>query len=140
MKYFILICGFLSAFPSFAATLNSQGRAFLLHEARSPQALEKGLMNVRNLGPYSGMLFIFPQPRIVRFWMKNTPLSLDMIFLDDHKKIIYLHERSQPFSLDIITCNTPIKWVIELKAGMIQMLTLKAGHEVDISLDAISTL
>src|SRR5687767_12025407 len=56
--------------------------------AQTPAQWEKGLMNRNYLAPNAGMLFVFPDQQIRYFWMKNVPISLDMIFMDAQKKVV----------------------------------------------------
>ena len=67
--------------------------------ARTPEQRARGLMFRDHLDPGRGMLFIFEQPEKLKFWMKNTYIPLDMIFMDEHKRVIYVEENAEPHTL-----------------------------------------
>ena len=73
------------------------------------------------------MLFDFGKPRAVAMWMKNTRISLDMIFADDRGKVIAVAEDTVPFSTDTISVNEPVRAVLEVNAGTARRIGLKPG-------------
>lgn len=78
---------------------------------------EQGLMRRRTLGYERGMLFIFPSESESGMWMKNTPLPLDIVFVNADSTVINIAERTKPFSLDPIEPDAPKKFVVEVRAG-----------------------
>ena len=68
----------------------------------------------------AGMLFIYSKPRTVTMWMKNTPLSLDMIFCDEAGKILSIHEKATPYSLKTTGPIEGVSYVLEVKGGVVQ--------------------
>jgi uncharacterized membrane protein (UPF0127 family) len=76
-----------------------------------------GLMRRRSMGYDRGMLFIFDTVEKGNMWMKNTPLPLDIIFVDAQREVINIAERTTPFSLDPIEPDAPRKYVVEVRAG-----------------------
>ncbi len=76
-----------------------------------------GLMDVNELPPDKGMLFIFDDNRKRSFWMANTPLSLDIIFVNSEKEIVRIHKSTQPFSEENLSSVLPAKFVIETNGG-----------------------
>jgi len=60
-------------------------------------------------------------------WMKNTPLSLDMLFVDQAGKIVQIEKATKPYSLDLITSRQPVKAVLELLAGTSDRLKIRTG-------------
>jgi len=75
-------------------------------------------MNRTSLDEDKGMLFIFEQPGVFGFWMKNTLISLDMLRLDDQYKIVYIQNSAQPCPADPCQTYNPgknAKYVLELK-------------------------
>jgi uncharacterized membrane protein (UPF0127 family) len=90
----------------------------------------RGLMYREKLGPYDGMLFDFYQDAPVSFWMKNTLIPLDMLFVDQRGRIINIHERAVPGSLEPIAAAAPARAVIELNGGTAARLGIKPGDRV----------
>jgi uncharacterized membrane protein (UPF0127 family) len=77
-----------------------------------------------------GMLFDFGTTRPVLMWMKNTPLPLDMLFLDAKGAVVSIQENAVPYSEAIIDSRAPVKYVIELNGGTAAKLGLKVGDKV----------
>ena len=100
---------------------------FTIELALSGPQMEQGLMFRRKLAPDAGMLFDFGTPTNVTMWMKNTLIPLDMLFLDAGGRIIDIHERAVPQSLDMISANAPSRYVIELNGGTVERLGIKPG-------------
>lgn len=90
----------------------------------------QGLMDVRELKPDGGMLFIFDAETRQSFWMANTPLSLDLIFVDMDKKIVHIHQNATPFSKSGIDSVNPAMYVVEVNAGYAMKHDLKIGHSI----------
>lgn len=76
-----------------------------------------GLMHRTQLAKDSGMLFVFDHPDRVMFWMKDTPLPLDIIFLSEELVVLYIEENTIPFSTAIITSPREVKYALEVPAG-----------------------
>ena len=95
--------------------------------AISDEAEEKGLMFRTALPKDSGMLFTFEHEDIRAFWMKNTLIPLDMIFINKDGKIVNIHERAIPKDLTTIRSNGPANAVLEINGGRASELGLKAG-------------
>ncbi len=89
-----------------------------------------GLMNRDVLAADHGMIFIKSTPKIISLWMKNTRIPLDMVFIDDHSRIVFLHENAQPLDLTVISSPQPVRAVVELKAGQIVARGLHLGDEI----------
>ena len=86
-----------------------------------------GLQYRNQLPPNSGMLFDFVKVGSVTMWMKNTPLSLDMLFVDQGGKIVQIEKATKPYSLDFISSKRPVKAVLELPAGTSDRLEIRTG-------------
>jgi uncharacterized membrane protein (UPF0127 family) len=95
--------------------------------AQTPAEQEKGLMYRRLLGETEGMLFLYPSPRPVAMWMKNTHLSLDMIFCNPEGKILAIHEKATPHSLKTIGPVEGTTQVLEVLSGTIQKHQITSG-------------
>lgn len=105
--------------------------AFRVEVARSPQEQARGLMFRTEMGPDEGMLFPYDQPRVLSFWMKNTVLSLDLVFIDEQHRIINIAENAVPYSEQSILSDAPGVAVLELNAGRARELGIVAGNKVD---------
>jgi len=113
-------------------TVTSQGQAheFRVEMARTPEAQAQGLMFREKMGPDEGMLFPYSQPRILSFWMKNTVLPLDLIFIGPDGKVINIAANAKPYSEDQIYSEAPASAVLELNAGRAAELGIAPGDEV----------
>jgi hypothetical protein len=85
--------------------------------ADTPETQMKGLMGRSDLGVDKGMLFVFDQLKPRKFWMKNTPVSLDIIFIGGNGCIVNIAESTMPMSDHSYRSNGPIKYVVEVRAG-----------------------
>jgi len=98
---------------------------------------EQGLMNRENLGENKGMLFVFDKEDIYSFWMKNTLISLDMIWMDEAGKIVFIKENSEPCkdgeACPFITPKAKAKYVLEINTGLVKEMGLKTGDNLDIN-------
>lgn len=103
---------------------------FKVELAASPEAQTKGLMFRTELGDNEGMLFpsAVPQPR--SFWMKNTPLSLDIIFIGPDGRITNIAADTVPYSLDSVSSSGVAAAVLELRAGRAAELGIVPGDRV----------
>ena len=99
--------------------------------ADEPAEHSQGLMFRTEMGPGQGMLFNFGETRPVTMWMKNTPLSLDMVFIRPDGTVATVAERTEPFSLKHIPSGEPVSHVLELRGGVARMIGLKAGDRVE---------
>ena len=91
---------------------------------------ERGLMFVEQLADDAGMLFIYPEPQPVAIWMKNTPLSLDILFVRADGRVHRIAENATPQSTDTIPSNGNVLAVIELKAGSAARMHIRPGAQV----------
>ena len=98
--------------------------------ADTPAKRAQGLMHVTDLPENAGMLFVFSQPRQVSMWMKNTVISLDILFLNPNGRIVKIHKNVEPLSLASITSHAKVKWVLELNAGVAAKLDLQPGYRL----------
>lgn len=98
--------------------------------ASDPTAKDKGFMYRKSLKSREAMLFLFNPPQVARMWMKNTLVPLDMLFVDKYGVIIHIHVRARPETLDVITCDKPVKAVIEIAGGESMSLGILVGDRV----------
>ena len=95
--------------------------------AADAQQRRLGLMGRTKLPARHGMLFDFGAPTLATMWMKDTPLSLDMLFLDEHGQIVWRRERTTPASMALISPPVQVRYVLEINAGEAQTLGLASG-------------
>jgi len=123
----------LSSFPreSIAVETRSAKRhVFTAWRATTPSQREQGLMFVKGMGDNEAMIFVYDPPSYVAMWMKNTLLSLDMLFVDGNGCVIKVKERATPGSLDTIDSGGMVALVVELNAGTAAARGIHAGDRV----------
>jgi hypothetical protein len=87
--------------------------------ADTPEERERGLMFRRSMGYTRGMLFIFDTADEGGFWMKNTAMPLDIIFVAPDSQVVSIAERTRPFSEESIDPEGPKQFVVEVRAGFV---------------------
>lgn len=105
---------------------------FHLEVVDEPYELRHGLMSRIYLPPNRGMIFAYSNEKKRSFWMKNTLLPLDLIFLDHEKRVVDFRENFQPCRSDpcgIYTSQGPAEFVVELNAGMVEVMHLRIGDK-----------
>jgi uncharacterized membrane protein (UPF0127 family) len=85
--------------------------------ARTPHERQQGLMHRSKLEPGTGMIFLFEEPSMQSFWMKNTLISLDMIFIDENLVVVGVVDNTVPMTLTPCRVDAPSQYVLEVKAG-----------------------
>jgi uncharacterized protein len=114
------------------AIVTATGRhEFEVEIADDPAEHSKGLMFRESMPADHGMLFDFGRSRVVHMWMKNTPMSLDMVFIRPDGRVAGIAERTVPFSLDVISSQEPVTFVLEIRAGVSRLIDLKPGDRVE---------
>jgi uncharacterized membrane protein (UPF0127 family) len=103
---------------------------FTVELALTPENRATGLMDRQRMAADHGMLFRFDQTRDVLMWMKNTPLSLDMLFIAENGRIARIAENTVPFSETIIPSGSPVRYVLELNAGTAAKTGVAVGDRV----------
>ena len=98
--------------------------------ADTPARSEQGLMFVRDLPADRGMVFPFEPARVVAFWMKNTYIELDMLFIAADGRVVKIIEHAPPLRLDLLSSDVPVGAVLELRGGEAGLLGLKLGDQV----------
>jgi uncharacterized membrane protein (UPF0127 family) len=122
----------LQKFPTSELTIVSATgpHHFRVEVAETPSQMEQGLMFRTSLPPDAGMLFIYAQPTVATMWMRNTMIPLDMLFVDAQGRIVNIHQRAVPQSLDVIAATAPVRAVIELNGGTAARLGIEPGDRV----------
>lgn len=90
---------------------------------------ERGLMFRQQMGDDHGMLFVFEDAREVGFWMQNTPMPLDLIFIGQDGRVRAILP-GEPFSTAVISPNTPVRFVLEVKAGIAEKAGIRDGDRL----------
>jgi uncharacterized membrane protein (UPF0127 family) len=144
-----VICAVFICFFTFMATLSPSGaadrammlpvdpaplvaetsageRSFTIEIADDPQERGAGLMFRETMDDDHGMLFVFERAQPVGFWMKNTPMPLDLLYIGDDGRVKEIH-RGEPFSEAPIESRVPIRFVLELKHGTARRTGVKEG-------------
>ncbi len=98
--------------------------------ADTPARQIQGLMFVRDLPASEGMLFPMDPPRVAKFWMANTYIPLDMLFVAPDGRIEKIKAEAKPFSLKTISSGAPVEAVIEIRGGEARKLGLAVGQRV----------
>lgn len=117
------------------------GRAcFAVRIADTPNTRAQGLMHIDHMPNDQGMLFVYQEPMSVSFWMKNTKIPLDMIFLSKKGRVDHIHSNAKPFDHTIIHGGSDIQYVVEINGGISEKLGLSIGsfaHNLTISKERI---
>lgn len=114
------------------AIVTAHGRhVFRVEIADDPDERAQGLMFRKRLPADAGMLFLSGRNEVQSFWMKNTEIPLDMLFIARDGRIADLHERAAPFSLQTISSKAPVWAVLELPGGTAARLGIKPGDRVE---------
>jgi uncharacterized protein len=136
----LLVCGALVAMPGRPAHAAGQGtieivssngvHPFSIELATNDAERSKGLMFRKELPEGRGMLFDFNHDQPVSFWMHNTYISLDMIFIRADGRIARVAENTEPMSDRLIPSGDPVRAVLEVIAGTARKLGIAAGDRV----------
>jgi uncharacterized membrane protein (UPF0127 family) len=132
----------LSNFPQTTLSIltpDARQHVFNIWLADTEAHREQGLMFVKSLEPNTGMLFIFDEPQVVTMWMKNTLISLDMVFIDKNGHVTRVIENAKPLSLEILSSKESASAVLELKGGVAKTLGIHAGALVKYSVFTASS-
>lgn len=121
----------LAVEPLEILTASGERHAFSAHLADTPESRARGLMYVTRLDADRGMLFDFETSQVIHMWMKNTPLSLDMLFITDEGIIARIAARTRPFSTEIISSGGAVRAVLEVNGGLAQELGIAPGDRVE---------
>jgi hypothetical protein len=100
--------------------------------ATTPQEQARGLMWRERLEPDHGMLFVFEEEEPLSFWMKNTPLPLDIIYIDRDGVVVSIARDTIPFSTATIPSHAPAKYVLEVVAGFARRHGVELGTKVEL--------
>ena len=134
-----LIWALLAAAPLHAETCNAdevflrsdRGQArFSVEVVDTAETRAQGLMHRESLPRSAGMLFVFEGMRVRTFWMKNTLIPLDMVFLDDRGVVVSVQANAVPHDLTALASDGPARFVLEINGGMAAALGIGPGTEM----------
>lgn len=129
------------------------GEEFELEIANTPELRELGLMNRVHIDDHGGMLFIYPWPQTLSYWMKNCPIEMDIAFVNDKGVIVATHrmlpapphranesEDDYDNRLPRYDSRRPAQFAIELQAGTIERLKVKVGDKIEMDVKRLTKL
>ena len=137
-----LLCGVIGLVPDFSQaqvkfdtsriSIVTAGGTYnmTVEMATTPEQRSLGLMGRKDMPLAAGMLFDFERTEPITMWMKNTFISLDMLFLDRAGIIVHIARNTQPQSLRHISPGRPVRGVLEVNAGTAARLRIKVGDRV----------
>lgn len=108
-----------------------QTHRFAVEVARTQEQQATGLMHRQSLAPDAGMIFPYDPPRDASFWMKNTLIPLDMIFIRPDGTIARIEANTVPMSLDPVPSLEPVSAVLEIAGGRAAELGIQPGDRVE---------
>jgi uncharacterized membrane protein (UPF0127 family) len=134
----ISLCAALNACSALATgpTAVLKGQRFDIEIADTESARERGLMFRDSMPASHGMLFLFEQPAVQTFWMKNTHIPLDILYFDQNYKLVSAQQRVPPCRSEpcvVYPSTGPAQYVLELNAGMADKLGVKPGDELKVT-------
>lgn len=103
---------------------------FNVEIARTPQEHETGLMNRKSMAENHGMLFVFEDNLQRRFWMRNTLIPLDLLFMTEQGVVHHIHQEAKPLDLTGIPSYGPANAVLEINGGLAEKLDIPEGSRV----------
>tara|TARA_R110000868_G_scaffold274570_1_gene534033 strand:- start:503 stop:985 length:483 start_codon:yes stop_codon:yes gene_type:complete len=93
--------------------------------------IQTGLMYRNAMEKNQGMLFVFDDEQPRSFYMKNTQISLDLIFINENKTIVSFQKNAKPFDESSLPSNTPAKYVLEVNAGLVNEWIVSVGDSIN---------
>lgn len=135
MLFFLYACGSSSAPQVLIYPQQGNPIAVKVEIANTSEKRNWGLMYRQELPELHGMLFIFPREEPLSFWMKNTPLPLDIIFINTAYEIVSIAHNTTPFSEKPLPSGRPAQFVLEVNGGFCQRHGIAAGDRVELPQD-----
>lgn len=105
------------------------GKPFTLEVADDPDEMQRGLMFRQSMPRDHGMIFVYGQESMISFWMKNTYIPLDIVFLDAAGRVVSI-KQMKPLDLTSTPTDRPAKYAIELNEGVAREIGLKVGDSI----------
>ena len=128
-RFFLLFLFFpLFSISKEAIVFSQTFSDLLVKVAQTEEEKKKGLMFVDKLLQTNGLLLLYKNPKVVKIWMHNTQLPLDIIFINNQNKVVLIR-RGEPFSKKIISSITPVIGVLEIPEGCAKKLDIEVGDK-----------
>lgn len=140
LRWFGLVLAMATGFAPLAACSTEQrlvihtatgDHAFNIELVDTPETTARGLMFRQELARDAGMLFDFKTERPVSFWMMNTFIPLDMIFIAANGEVKSLHANARPHDETSIPSGFPVRFVLEIPGGRAAEIGLQPGDRID---------
>ncbi len=111
------------------AFVEARGARIYVEIADTPEERAEGLMFRSSLPEDRGMLFVFPEPQPLAFWMKNTAIPLSIAYIDRHGTILEIHDM-EPYSLESVPSRQPALYALEVNQGTFERLGIAPGDRL----------
>ncbi len=126
--FFLILFLPINSFSEDALVFSTTFSNLLVNVAQTYEEKQKGLMFVSKLSQTNGLLLLYKKPKVVNIWMHNTQIPLDLIFINNQKKVVMM-KKGEPFSKKIISSITPVIGVLEIPEGCAKKLNIKVGDK-----------
>ncbi|MEO0391153.1 MAG: DUF192 domain-containing protein [Pseudomonadota bacterium] len=103
---------------------------FTVEVADTPELQSRGLMFRERMAQSAGMLFVYPRPRQLTFWMRNTLFELDILFIDPDGVVQHIHHRAQPLDETLIEGGRGLQAALEINGGLARRMGIDIGTQV----------
>lgn len=123
----------LFKYEGYLSILNDENKTlaeFKIEIADSPYERQTGLMYRDSLDEQHGMLFIFENSELRGFYMKNTLIPLDLIFIDENYEIVHIYSKATPYETASISSQLPAKYVFEINGGLSEQIGIQKGMKI----------
>ena len=127
---FFLISFYTFSNEKIEVSIYNKNITFNVEVAKTIEERRTGLMYRKKLLNNEGMLFIFPREKIIKLWMKNTYIPLDVIFISENKVIVDIKKNMEKLSETIVKSKVKSRYALEFNAGLINKLDIKIGDKV----------
>jgi uncharacterized membrane protein (UPF0127 family) len=128
--FFLAVLGCRPAPRVLVSTKGGREVSFKVEVADTPAKRAHGLQYRYELGDDQGMLFLFPAAAVQSFWMKNTPISLDIIFIGSDLRVVGVVRQAVPFSTASLSVSAPSQYVLEIRGGLSRLAGIEPGDSV----------
>lgn len=131
----VVVVVFVSSRNSDAGRVCFEKKCFTVDIVSSDEDRARGLMYRQDLSTDAGMLFVFPRTAIYPFWMKNTLIPLDIIWIGEDRTVVSVRENVPPCSSDPCPMHTPDRgalWVLELAGGTADVFGIRVGDKAEL--------
>ena len=128
-RLFLILFFPINSFSKEALVFSTTFSDLLVNVAQTQEEKQKGLMFVNKLSKTNGLLLLYKKPKIVKIWMHNTQIPLDIIFINDQNKVVLI-KKGEPFSKKIISSVTHVIGVLEIPEGCVKKLDIKVGDKI----------